>query len=123
MKDDPAQGLLAGLFDPPRARRSDPDTSHEAADSMGDGGAAQQRLQIMRLLVTLSNGNGMNAGEIDAALLWPVSTAGRRMCELRRAGLVRRDRETHLTPVGRRRAYVYVVTVEGRQWLEGSYDY
>jgi predicted transcriptional regulator len=99
-------------FDPPRARSGDPDTSHLAADSMTNGSSIQRR-QIMQLLVTVPG--GLNASEIDVELGWPSATTSRRMCELRRAGLVVREGKRE-TPIGHRLAYVYCVTEAGREW-------
>jgi len=108
-------GLLRYVkFDPPRARHSDPDTSHLAAESMQNG-AGLQRLQIVRLLVTIPK--GLNAGEIDEELGWPNNTAVRRMHELRRTGLIM-PMEKRRTPIGKRLAYVYITTTAGREWCD-----
>ncbi len=113
-----ATGLLRFLEDPqfdlPLARNTDPDTSHGAAASMR-GVAGMQRKRIMQFLAQ-HNPADYNAGEIDVELGWPVSTAGRRMGELRRAGLVCKI-EKRGTPVGGRLAYTYVITHEGVLWV------
>ena len=111
-------GLLEHIqFDLPQARRTDPDTSHEAALSMV-GPAGKQRRKIIDLLYV--ERSGLNAGEIDKALDWPVSTAGRRLHELKTAGLVTKNGGTRPTPVGGRLAHIYVTTVAGRRliWQE-----
>ena len=114
-----AGGLLEMLDSagPPRARNTDPDTSHEAALSM-TGPAGKQRRMIIDLLY--EERRGLNAGEIDKALDWPVSTAGRRLHEMKKLGLVTKNGGTRPTPVGGRLAHIYVTTVAGRRliWQE-----
>lgn len=74
------------LWHQPTARRTDPVTSHRAADSMREGAAAH-RAQIVSLL---QDGTVRTHEEIDEALGWPHPRAARRMKELVTAGLVRR---------------------------------
>ena len=74
------------LFEP-RARTTDPAMSHGAA-AMVD--AEGQRGKIMDLMDSgrpLRVG-GWTADEIDEYIGWRVTTAGRRLSELRRRGLV-----------------------------------
>ena len=72
-----------------RARSTDPATSHEAAKKVD---AASQRGRIMEVLRGETcarwglpadpKEGGWTADEIDAALHWGVTTAGRRLSEL-----------------------------------------
>ena len=101
-------------FDSPTARNTDPDTSHTAAISMKSV-AGLQRKRIMQFLAQ-HNPEDYNAGEIDVELGWSLTTAGRRMVELRRVGLVYKV-EKRRTPVGGRLAYTYVITREGVLWV------
>ena len=82
------------LFDSPTAlaRTTDPETSHEAARMVDAEG---QRGKIMGLLRQRAlwdreqtPARGMTADEIDRAVGWRVTTAGRRLGELRKRGLV-----------------------------------
>jgi hypothetical protein len=98
------------LFAEPVARRSDPDTSHRAADSMREG-AAIHRAQIMALL--RSHYDGLTGDEINDLAGWPAATAGRRLVELVRMGLVCLAYDANLEPVTRltrsgRQAQVYL---------------
>lgn len=73
-----------------RARTSDPATSHVAA-AMVD--AEGQRGKIMDVLGLTSMGLrkrevGWTADELDNYIGWRVTTAGRRLSELKRRGLV-----------------------------------
>jgi predicted ArsR family transcriptional regulator len=81
---------------PPRARRTDPVTSHLAAASMIEG-AASQRAAIVR---ALKEHGPMTANEMDRMHGWRDATAGRRLSELREAGAVVAD-GTRLTESGR----------------------
>ena len=70
-----------------RARSTDPATSHEAAKKVD---AAGQRGKIMDLMDSGRRGRigGWTADEIDEYIGWRVTTAGRRLSELKRRGLV-----------------------------------
>mgnify|MGYP003138669246 FL=1 len=93
---DPDQ---VSLFDvPPRSRRTDPDTSHEAASSMHVT-AASHRGEILELL---RERGGATGDAIDEALGWKHATANRRLPELREMGLVTMTEDTALTRSGRR---------------------
>jgi predicted ArsR family transcriptional regulator len=92
-------------FPLPRARRTDPDTSHDAADSMAGekGGAATQRRDILNYLSVSGEATG---DHLDEALGWRSATANRRLKELVQQGhLVRTDIKA-LTRSGRK-AYCY----------------
>ena len=81
----------------PGARRSDPETSLAAANSMLEG-AADHRAKI---LAVLADGIARTYVEIaDVCGLDPVAVA-RRLSELHRLGAIRRRAETRLTPTGR----------------------
>lgn len=73
-----------GLFDLPRARRSDPETSHQAAASMVD--EAQRQKAELRAWLDRQGPNGAIANEADLAHDWDDGTAGRRFGELVREG-------------------------------------
>jgi len=86
----------------PRARTSDPDTSHAAAASMTKG-AKRQRDKILRIL---RERGAMTADELDVALFGGRHTAGRRLCELRDLDLAQRTEEKRDTRSGRK-AYLW----------------
>jgi len=89
---------LGGLpLFPPKARTSDPDTSHQAAASVEDS-AETQRRSVQYILRTYGP---KTADEIDAVLGWRVTTAGRRLPELRALGLADMLPETGATRSGR----------------------
>lgn len=90
----------------PRARRSDPRTSHAAAASMR-GAVGAQRAAVLAAL----HAGPLTADEIDDVQGWRPTTAGRRLPELEAMGLVRRLPETALTRSGRQ-AHRYAL-VEG----------
>ena len=112
--DDAPIDLVIGkpVYIVPRARRTDPETSHEAAESMVEG-AASQRAEILRVLRDdhelwmWSPSCGMTADELDEYIGWRATTAGRRLIELQRLGLVRRTTEKRPTRSGRA-AFVWV---------------
>ena len=88
----------------PRARTSDPETSHEAAASM-EGPAKSQRNDCLKLLRFTGP---RTADEIDEYMeglthgRWPRTTAGRRLPELEELGLVERLPEKRPTRSGRK---------------------
>ena len=67
----------------PRARTTDPDTSHEAAESVTSHASGQR----LRCLTELAGGP-LTADAIDARVGWRVTTAGRRLPELQELGAV-----------------------------------
>ena len=81
----------------PRARQTDPETSHLAAVSMAEGAGAQRE----RILQELATGP-WTADQIDDHIGWRPTTAGRRLSELREMGLVRMLESTGTTRSGRR---------------------
>jgi hypothetical protein len=85
------------LFAAPRARLSDPATSHAAAASMVTGADVQRGL-IVRLL--MSHGPHTN-DEIDRAFAWRTGTASRRTAELVADGSLIATGETRPTVSGR----------------------
>lgn len=93
---DPAQVSLFGVS--PRARNTDPNTSHEAARSM-DVTAASHRGRILKLL---KEQGGATGDAIDKALGWKHATANRRLPELRELGLIEMSEDTAVTRSGRR---------------------
>ena len=72
-----------------RSRSTDPATSHEAARKVD---AAGQRGKIMELMGrdhrVYGGAAGLTADELDDIIGWRVTTAGRRLSELKRRGLV-----------------------------------
>ncbi len=92
----------AELFPPPRARNTDPATSHAAAASMQNE-AGSQRAAIYAHL--RKNGPAI-ADELDAALGLRLTSAGRRLAELHDQGLVERTEQTRDTRSGRK-AYLW----------------
>ena len=82
----------------PKARKSDPDTSHEAGLSMTDEAATQRR----QILEYLEAHGPQTADALDEALGFRLTSAGRRMSELLRKALVRRTGEKEMTRSGRR---------------------
>ncbi len=85
-------------LDPPRARSDNVDTSHIAAELMlaktedGESIAATQRRKILAVL--FKSERDLNPSEIDSLLGWPAATTGRRLADLRRAGLIERQEKT-----------------------------
>lgn len=85
------------LFAPaPRARSTDPATSHDAAHHA----AALSAHQRTEILAALRDAPG-TADAIDQRLAYRPTTAGRRLAELERAGLARRTARTARTRSGR----------------------
>lgn len=80
----------------PGARRTDPETSHLAAASMVEGAGTQRR----RILRHLEIGP-MTADTLDQVIGWRITTAGRRLPELREMGRVRMLANTETTRTGR----------------------
>ena len=70
-----------------RARPTDPATSHEAARKGDADGQRGEILDVLRI-AHFSLTGGMTADELDEAIGWRVTTAGRRLSELKRRGLV-----------------------------------
>ena len=88
----------------PRARTSDPETSHEAAASMVEGAGRQREIVYAYLATTTRR---LTADDIDKYLAnlnpdWPRTTAGRRLPELEELGLVERLPEKRPTRSGRK---------------------
>ena len=94
-----ADPMQPGLFDnpPPRARRTDPDTSHAAANSMAEGAKGQRS----RIHAYLTEFGPHTADELDEALDLRVTSAGRRLSELKEKGLAERTTEKRPTRSGR----------------------
>jgi len=80
------------LFEP-RARNSDPVTSHQAAESMM-GEAQGQRANILAALTMFGP---MTADELDEKLDLRDTSAGRRLPELAEMGLVERLKDMRRT--------------------------
>lgn len=80
----------------PRARSTDPDTSHAAAVSVADSAGGQRA----RCLAELARGP-LTADEIDGRVGWRITSAGRRLSELLEIGLVRRLDSKRKTRSGR----------------------
>ena len=80
-----------------KARATDPQTSHDAANSIRDIAARQQRLIINELQAS----GPMTADEIDVAVFSGRHTAARRLPELAKQGLVTRSPSKRPTRSGR----------------------
>lgn len=81
----------------PRARNTDPETSHKAAVSMSKA-AESQREEIYQYLKR----NGPETADgVDRGLGYRPTTAGRRLPELRELGLIEMLDDTGLTRSGR----------------------
>jgi predicted ArsR family transcriptional regulator len=81
----------------PLARRTDPWTSHAAADSMKETAQAQRDM-VERALM---NAGPMTADEIDAYFGWRPTPAGRRTSQLERADLIVKTGDRRPTRSGR----------------------
>jgi hypothetical protein len=95
----------------PHARRSDPDTSHEAVASIN---ITEQALIILR-----SYGDGRPLLDIDAyrrAGFPPHACDGQRCSDLRRAGFIKRTGERATTPSGKS-GYLCQITQSGLVYL------
>lgn len=94
---------MTGLYElplfRPRARRSDPRTSHAAADSMV-AGADQHRRRILNHLRLIAPDNATKDEMARACGLDDVQVA-RRISELVETGLVEASGETRPTATGR----------------------
>lgn len=89
--------VKAWVFNQPRARATDPATSHAAAASMVTGAQVQRGL-IVRLL----DAHGPHTNdEIDRAFAWRTGTASRRTAELLADGSLIATGETRPTVSGR----------------------
>ena len=95
------------MFDgpPPRARTTDPDTSHAAAASMASGARTQRAL----IHAHLTEHGPMTADALDEALFGGHHTAGRRCVELLDIGRLRRQADTRATRAGRQ-AHLWCAT-------------
>lgn len=83
----------------PRARRTDPSTSHQAAESVVES-AAVQRAAILRVLK--KSPKGLTNDELDTFFGWRTGTASRRTSELYEAGEIqRREGDERPTATGR----------------------
>jgi predicted HTH transcriptional regulator len=83
----------------PRARRTDPSTSHAAAESLGES-PKFQREQILRVL--RKSPAGLTNDQLDEQFQWRTGTASRRTAELLAAGAIeRREGDERKTATGR----------------------
>ena len=85
------------LFPMGRARRTDPITSHLAAEKVGEW-AATQRSMILGYLAQAGEATG---DQLDEVFGWDHATANRRLPELRDDGLVTMTLATAKTRKGR----------------------
>lgn len=81
----------------PRARTTDPQTSHDAARSMTESADSQRQ----KILLRLTRLGPMTADELDHSLGLRLTSSGRRLPELLRVGWVERLPEKRLTRSGR----------------------
>lgn len=82
----------------PVARRTDPDTSHEAAASVSESAGAQREA----IYAWLKRNGPATADAIDEAMGLRLTSAGRRLPELERMNLVDMLDESATTRTGRR---------------------
>jgi hypothetical protein len=84
--------MTASLFDHPRSRRSDPQTSHDAAEHVAKSGlAADQQKRVLAAVVRWPGRTASELAENARAVSQSTLTRydfGRRLPELRRRGLV-----------------------------------
>lgn len=92
-------------------RRTDPDTSRKAAASMRYYAKVQRRA----ILELLSDNVPRHHRAIDEALQWDHHTAGRRLPELRAAGLVEKCGTAPMS--SGRHGTLYRITAKGREAL------
>ena len=95
----------------PRARTSDPETSHAAAKSMVGEAEAQRK----RIVAHLWEVGPRMADQLDEELGFRVTSAGRRLSELEEAKLVEALDRTGKTRSGRRARYWKAVEPEGSE--------
>jgi predicted Rossmann fold nucleotide-binding protein DprA/Smf involved in DNA uptake len=84
--------------DRPRARRSDPATSHEAARRVPAG-------EHRRLILDALDGGAAGQSEIARRTGLTVAQVSKRLCELRRAGVIVRVGEAMSASGGREAMY------------------
>ena len=85
------------MFQRTHSRGSNPQTSFDAAESMQEIAAQQQR----HLYDALVCWGPMTCDEVDQRLAWRPTTAGRRISDLVKAGLARATDQTRPTRSGR----------------------
>jgi DNA-binding transcriptional ArsR family regulator len=100
------------VFDPPRARASDPGTSHQAAEAAKET-AGTQRIRILRHLST--EPRGLTADQLETRMGW--DSAHRRLKELKDQGLVRRMPDYRRMTRRGCLADVWAITEAGRTYL------
>lgn len=83
--------MQGDLFDPPRARRSDPLSSHEAADKVSRSGRA--RLQAQHALALVREYPGSTSKELAELSGMDRYALARRLPELEQGGLITRTSE------------------------------
>ena len=94
-------GEQSDMFAPtgpdPRARRTDVETSHEAAASMKETADTHRQ----KILAALRERGPMTGDALDALFEWRHATSNRRLPELREAGLVEMTDDRAVTRSGR----------------------
>ena len=98
-------------FDPPRARRSDPVTSHLAAQEMYETGAADRQAQSVLGMVQMRP--GMTSAGLAAHFGADRYMVARRLPELEARGLVRKGKSIRC-PVSGRAAVTWWGRDDGR---------
>lgn len=103
-------------FNPPRARRTDPKTSHAAAEQA----RTHIRGQCQQILIQLRScpPGGMNGAEVDQILGWLNGTAVRHMKTLSTNGFIEHVGE-RATPTTGCMARTYRITAKGSEALHG----
>lgn len=105
----PGQASLFDEIPAPRARRTDPRTSHLAAQSMVE----RANTHRARILEALAEGP-LTGDELDQRFGWRAATACRRLKELVDAGLIERCQELRFTSAGRP-AHLYRRTIQPKE--------
>lgn len=98
------------LFAVTHSRLHGEPTSYEAAKSM----SRHAQIQVLRLYAALLDHGPMTCDEIDRMNEWRPTTAGRRVADAERAGLVEFTGETRPTRSGRK-ANVYRAVANERK--------
>ncbi len=105
-----AKQLQFDAFNPPLARTTDPETSHEAADRMKPL-AGKDRIEVLRQHVRRHL--GLTDFELAAIMVRQQTSVGKRRGELRDAGLIEATDDRRPAPSGSG-AIVWRITDAGK---------
>ncbi len=77
------------MFSEPKARTTDPATSHTAARMVDAAGQRGRIMEVLRAIYRdVGLAGGLTADQLDEMIGWRLTTAGRRLSELRARELV-----------------------------------